>query len=72
MRFEQLEYPLAPNLAITFIDNVVTVYTALNNNTDLTLCLTTYSRLYNPQRKQRLLRYRTLASWCLNGDCVLL
>ena len=46
------------------------VFTAWFNNTVLTLCHTVYLRLYDPHRKLRLFRCRTLASWCVNGDSV--
>jgi hypothetical protein len=46
------------------------VCTAWINNTVLTLCHAVYSRLYDSHRKQRLFRYKTLASWCVNGDSV--
>ena len=45
---------------------IFTICTACINHTGSTLCYTVYSRLYDPHRKQRLFRYRTLASWCLN------
>jgi hypothetical protein len=72
MRFEQLEYPLASYLSITVVINVVTICTAWINRTGLTICHTVHSRLYDPHRKQRLFRYRTLASLCRDGDCVFL
>ena len=54
---------------INFGTNVVTICTAWINNTDITLCHTVYSHLYNPHGKQRLFHYRTLANWCLVEDC---